>query len=355
VIRRLTIGALAAGVCLLAAGPASAATNFGSTLQPPVLFGAFANSVSTPIAVAGGSATAPFSGVVTAMRVKHGTSTASPGVYAYRILSGAASPFTGRPATPSGANDVFLAWSPTVAGTDVYYPIGADGQPVGVPISAGERLALWTEKAADGSQAPAFWGSATGASAARHDGSDNASGSVAYSSFTGLEALIQGTLEADADGDRFGDDSQDLCKGVPGPERGCPSGTVFFTTKPAPVVQTVQVVQTSGGGLVQLTSATINKGRSKLQVGLACPAGRPSGCRGSIVVKTAAKVQLDPGSAAKGVLTLGSAGFKIGAGARKTLVIQISMPNRKRIASLKKLRLEVKLSESTTSTVTPAG
>jgi hypothetical protein len=36
------------------------------------------------------------------------------------------------------------------------------------------------------------------------------------------EVLVQGTVEPDADNDTFGDETQDLCPGVPGPDNGCP-------------------------------------------------------------------------------------------------------------------------------------
>jgi hypothetical protein len=336
--------------CLVGAARAGAATTFGSTLAGTPNIGALSNSVSTGITSNGISAAAPSDGVITAIRVRHGTSTASPGMYAYRILSGQASPFTARPATPSGANDVFLSWRPTVAATEVYFPTDTDGQRIGIPISAGERLALWTEKIADGSAAPPFWSSTGGtSSAARHDGGDHTSGTANYSTFGGLDALIQGTLEPDADGDRFGDDSQDLCKSLAGSQRGCPPGTVLTTGQAGQTVQVVQVVQTTVSGLARFTSVTINKARSKLSVGVLCPGGRSEKCQGSTSASTADKIQLRAGAAKKGVLALGSAKFNIKSGASKTLTIKISKQNRQRIKALKKLRLKLTLNESSSS------
>lgn len=202
---------------LVAAPSAGAATTFGSTLAPAVVFGALANSVSTNLDVANTSGTAPFDGVVTAFRVKHGKGAASPGAYAWRILTGSASPFNGRPATPSGQNDVYLAWPLTATpGVEAWFPTDAQGHAVGVPIKAGELIALWTEKIADSGAAPAFVASGPGSTYLRHDGSDHISGTQTYSTFGGLEALIQGTIEPDADGDHYGDETQDPCPGVPG-------------------------------------------------------------------------------------------------------------------------------------------
>jgi hypothetical protein len=223
-------------VVLVLAPIAAASTTFGSTLGASVGFGAFGNTVSTNVAAANTSATAPFDGVVTAFRVKHGRAAASPGAYAWRILTGAASPFDGRPATPSGQNDVYLAWPPNASpGIETWFPTDAQGHAVGVPIRAGELIALWTEKMADGSAAPAFGAFSSGARYLRHDGSDHVSGSQAYAEFGGLEALIQGTIEPDADGDHYGDETQDPCPAVSG-LGPCPA--------PQPTPQVVVVTNT---------------------------------------------------------------------------------------------------------------
>jgi hypothetical protein len=41
-----------------------------------------------------------------------------------------------------------------------------------------------------------------------------------------LEVLVQGTIEPDADGDLFGDETQDRCLGVAGAQDGCPPAVV---------------------------------------------------------------------------------------------------------------------------------
>ena len=46
--------------------------------------------------------------------------------------------------------------------------------------------------------------------------------SLTYGSFENKELLIQGTVEPDADGDTFGDESQDHCVGAAGAQAGCP-------------------------------------------------------------------------------------------------------------------------------------
>jgi hypothetical protein len=350
VARGSVLGTLAALALLAGAAPAQAATTFGSTLAGTPGGGLPANDVLTQLTGNGISATAPSSGVVTAIRVKHGTSTPSPGLYAYRILtgdgSGASPSFTARPATASGQNDTFLSWRPSFAVTEVYFPTDASGQRVGIPIAAGERIALWSEKQADGSAAPSFVSTAGGTAAVKVG--DHVSGTATYFPFgSAVEALIQGTLEPDADGDHFGDESQDLCPGLAGSGRGCPPGTVFTTTQGT--TQVVQVVQTSVSGLAQFGAVSINKDRSKLSVGVSCPAGRSQSCQGTTSAETAGKIALHAGSAKSKVLKLGKAKFKIKSGASKTLTIKISSANRKRVKSLKRLRLKLTLTESSSS------
>jgi hypothetical protein len=248
-------------VALVLAPVAAASTTFGSTLAAPVGFGAFGNSVSSNLAAANTSATAPLDGVVTAFRVKHGRGGASPGAYAWRILTGAASPFAGRPATPSGQNDVYLAWPPSAnPGIETWFPTDAQGHAVGVPIRAGELIALWTEKMADGGTAPAFGAFSSGASYLRHDGGDHASGSQAYAVFNGLEALIQGAIEPDADGDQYGDETQDPCPGVPG-LGPCPA--------PQPTPQVVVVTNT-----VTIACAVGTQPAGDHCAKIVCPPGR---------------------------------------------------------------------------------
>lgn len=149
---------------LWAAATAGAATVFG----PPIdaltpNFGTPSNTTTTGTMLAGGvSAAAPVSGVLTRLRLRRGTAGADPGVYAFRIMSGTSPVLTARPASPSGADDVYLGFKPgSAAGIDSHFPTDASGDAVGIPIAGGEYLAIWTQKLAAG-EAPAFTTSATG-------------------------------------------------------------------------------------------------------------------------------------------------------------------------------------------------
>ena len=94
-------------------------------------------------------------------------------------------------------------------------PTGSDGRPVGVPIAAGERLAIWLELASS----PQIVAAAPGGGTRFHN-SDHTSGSQPY---TGALAHIdiQGVVEPDADGDMYGDETQDFCATDPTRQGHC--------------------------------------------------------------------------------------------------------------------------------------
>jgi hypothetical protein len=82
---------------------------------------------------------------------------------------------------------------------------------------------------------------------------------------------------------------------------------------------------------------------------VSCPAGRSQSCTGKVSAATADKIALHRAATAKkAVVKLGSANFKISSGASKTLTIKLSLKTRKRIKSLKTLRLNLTLTETST-------
>jgi hypothetical protein len=324
-----------AGLC--APTGASAATVFGppiDTLTPT--FGTPLNVTTTGTKLAGGaSAAAPISGVLTRLRLRRGVAGADPGVYAYRIMSGTSPNLTARPASPSGANDVFLTFKPSSpSGIDSYFPVDAVGHAVGIPITAGEYLAIWTQKDAAGGAAPSFTTSAPGSEYTRVLG-DVLGVQQATGPFGGFLLLLEGTIEPDADGDHYGDETQD----------GCPSNGASHTpcpVPPAPVVVTREVpVPTPVVTPVPTLGAVRQSGdRRSLTATIACPAGRGTSCRGTLTLQTASQVSFGGG---RYKLILGSAAFTVRPGARSTARIRLSSSARSLLARRKTLKARVVL------------
>lgn len=156
---------------------------------------------------AGGSTYAGFStgGVLTSISIRTGGDAASMSVAVLR-----------KTAEPSADSATFIS----VGGADI--PVSADGSPEGrietvttrFPVNAGDRFAVST--AAMGTRYLRVF------SAAESDycfyamqGTHPVDTSVNYfSSFcNNYVPLVEGNVEADADGDRFGDETQDFCPG----------------------------------------------------------------------------------------------------------------------------------------------
>jgi len=99
-----------------------------------------------------------------------------------------------------------------VAGVEEVVFVDAAGARTGRRILAGERLGLLYFAAASGPSgfSPILAGSAFGAEYGTILG-NHVSGSQAYNVEANVELLMQGTVEPDADGDLYGDESQDSC------------------------------------------------------------------------------------------------------------------------------------------------
>lgn len=204
--------AVAVAVALAAsAAPASAATHMGPVLEGLTpSFGVPDNSQTVGILDAAGvSAAAPVTGVLTRIRMKRGAhSASSASQFAYRIFSGTTPNLKARPATPSGLDDVvFAVRSSAPATIETYFPVDASGEPVGVPITAGEYLGLWVDL-----NRYAMSDSIAGSQYVRGAG-DPLGSTNAYSPFSTFRLLVDGLIEPDADADKYGDESQDACPG----------------------------------------------------------------------------------------------------------------------------------------------
>jgi hypothetical protein len=95
---------------------------------------------------------------------------------------------------------------------------GTQTLPIRLPVTAGDFVAI------SGGDGNLYAGSNNPATAARKtESSLPADGSQTTAIIEDdLEVLAQYTVEADADGDGFGDETQDKCTGKNGPNAGCP-------------------------------------------------------------------------------------------------------------------------------------
>lgn len=102
--------------------------------------------------------------------------------------------------------------------------------PVRIPVQAGDRIGLVTASNAATSPPACNIGTAVPADEV-YEGADFTS-SGTLNPFNTFRLNIAATMEPDTDGDGFGDESQDNCKGAKGANDGCPAGKGPDTTAP---------------------------------------------------------------------------------------------------------------------------
>jgi hypothetical protein len=157
---------------------------------------------------------APVSGVLTLIEGRYVASAET--AYGYRILAGSSPNFTARPATPDGSPGKRLtkvAPLPNPA-RDLVGFVDSGGHPRGLPITAGERLAVFVAGNTATFALSGGGGTTSGATVSSTAG-DHSSGSATYApTFGGLELQLRGTIEPDADGDTYGDETQDNCPSI---------------------------------------------------------------------------------------------------------------------------------------------
>ena len=170
-----------------------------------------------------------------------------------------------------------------VSGTLVYNGVGPDVNvpgdsavhnfPLRLPITAGDLIAFGTP--GNAVARTGFTGSNTRIVGDTVDGSTPGEASLDAATRNALQAPFSGVIEADADNDVFGDETQDQCPGVAGANNGCPNRTLTVTR--------------AGAGTGSVTS-----GDSQINCGTACTHSYVSGTSVVLTAKAAA------GSAFKG-------------------------------------------------------
>lgn len=95
--------------------------------------------------------------------------------------------------------------------------------PVRIPVAAGDRIGVGIAPNAGTSPPACNTGNETNADEVYEGADFTTSGTLSPANTFRLN--IQATLEADTDGDGFGDETQDNCKGAKGANNGCPPAT----------------------------------------------------------------------------------------------------------------------------------
>lgn len=197
---------------------------------------------NTAIQAADGSGQPSYSipaggGVITAWAARLGASSAVSATFKLKVLR------------PAGAQWQVVGESPgTITGANVFAP--ASFSDARIPVQAGDRLGLFVPL---GSTAGSGSGAATGSKIDVFAG--DASGTFAPgSSIADARINVQATVEPDADGDGYGDTTQDQCPQLPD-RHTPPCDTDVALTATAPTAGL-----SAGGVATVVLSATANPG-----------------------------------------------------------------------------------------------
>jgi hypothetical protein len=235
--RRIGIAAVlaAAGLALAGAANALAATTIGSNLAGspnsgiacPLGCTASDNTAVPTLAQAAGGLLAPSDGVVVRWRIKVGAGT---GPVALRITR----PGNSDTRTGAGTGPVENPPANTTTTYDVRLPIQA-GDAVGLDCCLGSTTTNF------------FTNFGSGLTMDRWSPplQDGAAPTAASSNSFGL--LVNADIEADADHDGFGDETQDKCIGTSGPFNGCPNTVTVDSAKQKGTKPEVKVTATVPG------------------------------------------------------------------------------------------------------------
>jgi hypothetical protein len=199
----------AAGLISAAPATSSAAVTIGTPLDQPTSTASDVSPGRTvmTLAYAGAQLTSPIDGVVVRYRVQ---STAW-GNISLRIL---------RPAGAGAFDGVGTSTPAFVGGVfdDLTHQVGAR-----LPIAAGDQIGIDSDSSvtlrsvSSSGWMYGYWDPKS---------LDSDAPSVPNVGSSDTSVLFNADVEADADHDGFGDETQDSCPGVAGPQAGCPNPTV---------------------------------------------------------------------------------------------------------------------------------
>lgn len=229
---RLRRAIVPAAVCitLVLASPAYAASPFGSDLSVAPNGTPVPNSSHVVH-----HSTAPTTGALVAITVRHGVSGANPGAISFRIFSGTSPNFSAR--IVERLADLTLVNA--VPGTVTLQPKDGNGTPHGVPIAAGERIGF-AQVGGGGGQTLTL--AANNPGSARANAPSTSLNQQLYTITQNADITIQGLIEPDVDLDGYGDESQDTspsaCRGLTVTKLGTPGNDVIDGTAGNDVIST---------------------------------------------------------------------------------------------------------------------
>jgi hypothetical protein len=220
---------IGAAIALLGVGaaPATAAELIGSPLTgaPTNLICGGCDASAVELAAPSGS-TFPLSptkdGVVVSVRVRYSDPGAAPDNFGLTLLTA-----VGGTVFNARQPDRLPVFSPPAnapAGTLEIVPKDASGNPRGVLIHSTERLGMFEDNDPGHSGPAVLSAPVTGAQTGIVLGIQN-SGPADYSIVaSNADLLVQATVEPDADGDEYGDETQDQCPTNGSTHGPCPTG-----------------------------------------------------------------------------------------------------------------------------------
>ena len=271
----LTLTAL--GVC----ADAPAATTIGSDLSgvPDSACTSVTGCTATTLSSGGARpVTAPSNGVVVRFRIRHGPT--PPGAsYTMKVLSGAGAIVGGLTSfalatqAPPNQFDDFVS-----GGIDAVATVDAAGRPKGVPIARGQRIAVFAPGGV------AFEKAVAGYVLAERDG-NHAAGTAAYTVHGAFDVLINADIEPDADGDGYGDQSQDNCPTAANDQTSnpCPGRPPSGGPGPVPIGRPADYVRPRIGRLVRARRGLRSLSRKGVSVPITCYAA--CSARGALVMR----------------------------------------------------------------------
>lgn len=309
---------------LLAVGPAAAATTIGQN-------------------DAGGAGTCGTGNTF----VQTGT---GPGVPSYAVPAGGGviTSWSFQAGSTAGEKDKLKVVRPTgtanqffVVGEDALQtmkPSALNTFSVRIPVQAGDDLGLYTVDGNDCTVSTHTTGN-TDAYLPSSDPSPGTTFTGTPESGSGEAYNVSATVEADADQDGYGDETQDQCPTDASTQGPCP-----YSPPPPPPPPPVITPPPAPFGGIQLaaTSRTVKNG--KVTVLVPCPASSQGNCVGTDTLTTAGKVVAPRLTAAKKkkakVLALGKGHFSIPAGKSAKVTIKLNKTASKLLT--KKHTLKVK-------------
>lgn len=315
----VTCALAGSGVC----AEAGAATTIGSDLSgaPDSACTSVTGCTATTLSSGGARAVAaPSNGVVVRFRIRHGPT--QPGAhYTMKVLSGTGSIVGGLTSfalaaqAPPNRFDDFVS-----GGIDTLQPVDAAGRPRGIPIARGRRIGVFAPGGV------AFEKAAAGYALAERDG-DHAGATAAYTVHGGYDVLINADVEPDADGDGYGDQSQDNCPTAPNDQTSNPCGT-----RPAPAGGPTAVRRAPAdylkpriGRLVRARRPLSSLSRKGVSVRIACYAACTA--RGALVMRRRGRKPVTVGRGRRGSASAGSFRLKLKLTRKGKLLLRRSRRN----------------------------